>query len=85
MGSFDFAEVINNTIVYIGVPIYVTCAFSNPSTYLKIELLGHLLPPVPAVEDHQGVFSGGHTISRPPTTPEDVQFSAYTWYLRCFL
>ena len=51
LGSFDCGEVMNNTIVYIGMPVYVTCAFRNPSTYLKIELLGHSLPPAPAVEE----------------------------------
>lgn len=44
------------TVVYIGMPVYVTCAFSNPSTYLKIELLGPSLPLVHAVEESPGCF-----------------------------
>lgn len=84
MGGFDSGEVMNNTVVYIGTPVYVTCAFSHPSSYLKIELLGHSFPPVPAVEESPGCFLVV-TPFHVPHTPEDVHFSAYTWYHSCFL
>lgn len=68
--------VINNTIVYIGMHVYVMWALSNLSTYVKIELLGHYsLPHVCAVEESPGSFYGGHTTPHSvPTTHEDFNF-----------
>lgn len=75
--DFDFREVINNTVVYIGMPVYVTCAVSNPSTCLRIEFLGHLLPHVYAAEESPDHFLWWpHHPTFPLPTHEDLNVSS---------
>lgn len=76
LSSFGFWRVINKTIVYIVMLVYVTCALSNLSTYVKIELLCHSLPHVYAVEESPGHFLWwSHYPTFSPTTHEDFHFS----------